>query len=309
MEIFSTTLSQMAFLFSLILVGYLLAKCKIVPENASVVLSKLENTLFIPCLVAGTFIQNFTVERISEAKDLMLVSVALCVIAIPVGILLSKLFGKDKYTRNIYTYGLVFSNFGFMGNAVVSAVFPEIFFEYILFTLPFWVAIYLWGVPVLLIADAGEKQTLLKRAKAFVNPMFIGMVIGMILGLSGLSIPAWTNSVVTSLGNCMSPIAMLLTGITVSFISIRKTFTNGYIYLASLLRLVALPLIFVVLMRWIPMTETARICSLCFLSMPLGLNTIVVPGAYGRDTSVAAGMAIISHLLSCITIPLMFLFL
>ena len=115
MGIFTTTLSQMAFLFSLILLGYLLAKRKIVPQNASVVLSKLENTLFIPCLVAGTFIQNFTVERISEAKELMLVSVALCVVAIPVGILLSKLFGKDRYTRNIYTYGLVFSNFGFMG--------------------------------------------------------------------------------------------------------------------------------------------------------------------------------------------------
>ena len=41
--------------------------------------------------------------------------------------------------------------------------------------------------------------------------------------------------------------------------------------------------------------------------MPLGLNTIVVPAAYGKDTSVAAGMALVSHLLSCITIPVIFM--
>ena len=131
----------------------------------------------------------------------------------------------------------------------------------------------------------------------------------MIIGLTGLKLPEWTNSLVKTLGDCMSPVAMLLTGVTVSFIDIRKTFTNFKIYLVSLVRLVALPMVFVLLMPYIPMTETAKICSLCFLSMPLGLNTIVVPGAYGRDTSLAAGMAIISHLLSCATIPLMFMFL
>ena len=39
----------------------------------------------------------------------------------------------------------------------------------------------------------------------------------------------------------------------------------------------------------------------------LGFNTVVIPSAYGKDTSTAAGMALISHTLSCITIPLIFL--
>ena len=299
----------MAFLFLLIIVGYLLAKTKQVPQNASVTLSKLENTLFIPCLVAGTFIENFTVERIAGAWKLLLVSTAICLIAIPTAIGLSKLCAKDKYTQNIYTYGLVFSNFGFMGNAVVSAVFPELFFEYIIFTLPLWAAIYLWAVPVLLIADAGKQQTLLQRAKAFLNPMFVAMLIGMVIGLAGLSLPGWLSSAVSTLGSCMSPVAMLLTGVTVSFIDIKKTFTNGKIYLASLIRLVVFPLIFIAVMQFVPMSETVRVCALCSLAMPLGLNTIVVPSAYGKDTSTAAGMAIISHLLSCLTIPLMFMFL
>ena len=41
--------------------------------------------------------------------------------------------------------------------------------------------------------------------------------------------------------------------------------------------------------------------------MPLGLNTIVIPKAYDLDSTVASGMALISHLLSIGTIPLVFM--
>ena len=34
-----------------------------------------------------------------------------------------------------------------------------------------------------------------------------------------------------------------------------------------------------------------------------------VPAAYGKDTSTAAGMALVSHLLSILTIPLIFILL
>ena len=45
---------------------------------------------------------------------------------------------------------------------------------------------------------------------------------------------------------------------------------------------------------------------LCAVAMPLGLSPVVIPAAYGQDTSAAAGMALISHLLSVATIPLVF---
>jgi predicted permease len=59
----------------------------------------------------------------------------------------------------------------------------------------------------------------------------------------------------------------------------------------------------------LPFPETLEVCILCALAMPLGLNTVVIPAAYGRNTSQAAGMALVSHMLSCFTIPLMFLLL
>ena len=306
MSIFMSTLNQTLFLFSLIAIGYFLAKKKFIPENSATVLSKLENMIFIPALVMGTFIENFTVERISSAWKILLISFVMIFIIMPVAVLISKCAAKDKYTQNIYTYGLAFSNFGFMGNAVVNALFPEIFFEYLIFTLPLWIMIYLWGVPSLLIAETEKKQTVAQKLKAFVNPMFVAMFIGMIIGLSGIKLPSWITSLVSVSGSCMSPIAMLLTGITVSAIDMKKTFTNAGIYAVSVIRLIVLPLVFVGIAKLIPFDNTIFVCALCSLAMPLGLNTIVIPSAYGKDTSTAAGMAVVSHLLSCITIPLIF---
>ena len=306
MSVFATTLNQIAFLFGFIVIGFILVKIKVLPENSAAVLSKLENTIFIPALVMGTFIENFTIERIGAAWKLLSVSFIIACISIPFAILVSKLVTKDKYIQKIYTYGLSFSNFGFMGNAVVSSLFPDVFFEYLIFTLPLWILIYLWGVPRLLIADSGKKQTFKESLKSFINPMFIAMLIGMVIGLLNINLPKWIVSLIDVSGDCMSPVAMILTGVVVSSISLKKTFLNVRIYIVSTIRLIIMPVLFIAVASFFRIPETTYICALCSLAMPLGLNTIVIPSALGKDTTVAAGMAVISHLLSCITIPLIF---
>ena len=54
-------------------------------------------------------------------------------------------------------------------------------------------------------------------------------------------------------------------------------------------------------------TPTFFKCAMCFATMPIGMNTIVIPAAYGKDTSDAAGLALVSHIGSVITIPLAFM--
>lgn len=312
MEIFFTTLSQMGYLFLLIAIGFVLAKLKAIPDNTSTVLAKLENNLFIPALVLGTFINNFTLDKITSYLPSLVVSLAITLLMIPVAFVLSKLCSKDSYVRNYYVYGFTFPNFGFMGNAVVMAVFPDIFTEYIVYCLPMWAFIYMWGVPTLLIPSEGEKKGIGERLKAFVNPMFvsifIGMVLGILFGKFEIELPSFVGNVIDICGSCMSPVAMLLTGITVAKMDFRKTFADMGIYLSSLLRLVVLPVIGIFAFSFLDFIPgTAVTCAVCAMSMPLGLNTIVVPSAYGKDTSVSTGMALVSHTLSCITIPLMFL--
>ena len=313
---FQPILNQMLFLFAFIAIGFILSKWKFIPDNSAGVLSKLENYLFIPALVMGTFINNCDLQVLQSVWRLLLMCAAMLTALIPLSIGIARIFYKEKYLKSIVTYGLAFSNFGFMGNAIVSAVFPEIFFDYLIFTLPLWFMIYLWGAPVLLIlgsSDGGEKPTFKSTLKAFCNPMFICMLIGLLLGITGLgkALPTSIVSVIEVSGNCMSPVAMLLTGMTIGKANLLKLISKWKIYVISAIKLLLYPLLYVLLFSFIPqgsfVTETFLICGMCFACMPMGLNAIVVPAGYGKDTTDAAGLALVSHLLSVITIPLMFM--
>lgn len=306
MEVFTATLGQTANMFIFILLGYFLSKCKFIPDNSQTVLSKLENFVFIPALVLGTFISNFTTEKIQVAWQLLLSSLGLGLISIFLALICVRFCTKDKYEQKIYTYGLCFSNFGFVGNAVFSALFPEIFLEYLIFTLPLWSLIYLWGVPALLIGTSGEKPRFTQRLKNFVNPMFVCTILGMLIGILEISIPKFISSAVTTAGNCMSPVAMLLTGMTIARFDLKEVLKIKSVYLVSVLRLIVFPALFLVAMCLVPMSEVFATCGICSLAMPLGLNTIIIPSAMGKDTKVASGMALVSHVLACVTIPLIF---
>ena len=309
MTLILSTLSRLAFLFSFILLGFFLTKIKVVPESADGVLSKLENNLFAPCLIMGTFISEFRIDSLTASWKPIAVCALMLLITIPMGLLLGRIFSKNKHDRNIYTYGLCFSNFGFMGLAVVKALFPHVFMEYNVFLLPLWVGVYGWGIPALLIPSDQADKSFKATFKRIANPMCVCMVIGAVIGVTGLGKlieGTVVMDIINTSGSCMSPLAMLLTGITIAKINIPKVVKNGGIYIASILRLVVIPLVLTPLFMLLPIDNSTVLCALCALSMPLGLSPVVVPAGYGQDTSLAAGMAVISHALSVITIPVVF---
>ncbi len=298
----------MLFLFIFIILGYILAKFKFVPKDSETVLSKLENYIFIPALVLSTFINNFTKDKLASAGKLLAFSIIIEICVIMLALVCTKLITKEKYTQKIYLYGLCFSNFGFMGNAVVGALFPEIFLEYVIFTLVLWIAIYLWGVPSLLM-ESDETSGIKARLKNLLNPMLVSMLIGIVIGLMGVKLPSFASSAIDSASACMSPVAMLITGITIAKIDMKSVIKIKSIYVVTAIRLLVIPLIFIGLyyLFRLQIPKTFLVCAVASLSMPLGLNTIVIPSAYGKDTTVASGMALISHVFSILTIPLIFL--
>jgi predicted permease len=131
----------------------------------------------------------------------------------------------------------------------------------------------------------------------------------MMLGITGAVrfIPNFAVEVIDTLHNCMSPIAMLLTGMTVAEMGLGKAFSKVSVYVVSVIRLIVIPMIFMIPLMLLPIPNGVSLCMICSVAMPLGLNTIVIPKAYDLDTSVGSSMALISHIMSCGTIPLVFM--
>ena len=308
MELFIPTLNQMLCLVAFIAVGYLLARFGAVKSEAAGMLSKLENVVFIPALMMGTFMSDFSVASLAESWKLIAFSAVVELVFLPISLLIGRKCSKVKFEQNICAYGLAFSNFGYMGHAVVRAIFPEYFGQYVMFTMPLYIIIYMWAVPTLLIPGDG-RQTWKQRLKAFFNPMLIGVLVGMVIGLSGIKLPSFVSSVVNTAGDCMSPIAMILTGITIASIDLSRVLRSWNIYIVTALRLLVYPLVAMAALMFLPLPEVYVLCAVCALAMPLGLSNVVIPAAYGMDTTKAAAMALVSHRLSVLTIPVMFILL
>lgn len=316
MEIFKLTLSQMLMMFTLILVGYLLRKKANVPSNAGTVMAKIETFVLVPALSMFTLMSKCTVENFKNNFQLILYGFILVLAAIALSYPLSKLFTKkgDKspeaiYQRNVYKYALTFGNFGFMGNFIALGIWgQEVFFKYILFTVFISVFCNSWGLYILIPKDqnSGILQNL---KKGLLTPPIIAIVLGIIFGLLNMGeiLPQFMLKAMENAGNCQGPIAMLLAGFVIGGYNFKEILLNKKVYLVTFFRLILIPAVIMVIMKLLGINKEIMTLALIAFSTPLGLNTIVFPAAYGGETKTGASMAMISHVLSVITIPLMYL--
>lgn len=100
---------------------------------------------------------------------------------------------------------------------------------------------------------------------------------------------------------------MILTGLVIGGYDIKSLLKNKRVYLLTLVRCILLPLVLLSVVKLIGLRQEIITLLVFICAMPLGLNTIVVPSAFGKDTTLGASMALISNILGLISVPL-FLF-
>lgn len=304
--VFQSTVAPLLMMFFCIIIGYVLNKMNLLPENTDTVLSKMETYVLVPALNISTFMNYCSVQSLASHHRLIIVSTILITAAVGLSYPLSKLFSKDSYQRNVYKYALAFGNFGFLGNAIVPMILGEdALYPYLLFCMPINVMCYVWGLSILIPHKDNSKKAAWKN---LLNPCVISIFIGTALGLTGIKtfVPSFLQNALSNLASCMGPIAMILTGFVAAKYRFIDLLKKPLVYLASLFRLVLLPIVFITAL--LLMQVDGQIIKMCLFAFaaPLGLNTVVFPSAYGEDASTGASMALISHTLCIMTIPLLY---
>ncbi len=330
MQVFYLVLNQMAMMALLIVVGFVLRKTGIVPENTGSTLSKLETFALVPALNFYTQVRYCTVENFVANYKLILYGAVLCAIAVIISYPLSKLFVRNykesdaaAYQRNVYKYGLTFGNFGFIGDFLVLGVFGgESFFKFKMFSLAMTIICTVWGMYVL-IPKVGAKSGILANLKAgFLAPPTIATFAGIICGLLGFGKYLDANFFFTAntisgedffivkalnqAGNCMGPIAMILAGTIIGSYKIKRLLGKKKVYVLTFLRLIVIPAVFILVLKALGVGDDILSFVLIAYATPLGMNSIVYPAAYGGDTESGASMVVVSSTLSVVTIPVMY---
>ena len=316
MTTFLATLTPMLTLFLCIAVGFTLTKCKILPENSSKIMAKMETWIFCPALSFMTMVRFCTVETIGEHLVNIILACIGVAFSMAIAIFLARFFIKNKgIERGVYAYALAFANGGYMGDPVVLALFGDVVLAYYkLFYLPFSLLINSWGISVMTPASEG-KNSFWKR---LINAPTIAMLAGVAVGLSGLGnyLPTPVTNALDTLKVCMGPVAMLLAGVTIAKYDLLSMLKKKKVYVASALRLTLLPALTVLFIFGAKtlanvVLGTAIDNDILFLiffatAMPIGLNTIIFPEAFGGEPETGASMAMISHTMCVVSIPLMY---
>ncbi len=296
---FISTLNQMLFLFLCILIGYFLKKKKLLPDGSEAVISKLENLVLIPALLIKSFSSNCNIDSLTSNANLLLYGLFFVLLQIVIAYILAPIFKPTKEENGIFVYSLTVVNFSFMGNSLVLSLYgDEMLYKYLIFSLPLNIVAFAIGYIWL---TAGKEKFSFKR---LVNPIVVSMIIGMAIGLSGITLPSFVNNALNSLANCFSPMAMLLTGIVIGGYDVKSLLTNKRVYLLTLIRCIVLPFILLYGAKLFGLDPVVITLLIFICAMPLGLNTIVIPSAFGYDTSLGASMAVISNILGVVSVPL-----
>ena len=278
-------------------VGYILCKSGKIKSEHTKLLSTLHVYLFLPCTVINTYAANFTVAYIREKYPLLLASIIIIILTIVLGSLISRLLTRHPYQRVVYSYSLAFSNYGFFGYPLVEGLFGSLALQNaMIFALPISLCTNTWGY-----ATLTKTEMKLKR---LLSPVVWATLIGAVLGLTGLKLPAVLTSLISKSAACMAPVGMLLAGMVVSefdFLSLLKGKNN---YIIAALRLLVIPCAIALSLKLLGM-ESMVLTALMMHAMPCGMNTIVFPRLVDEDCRAGASMTLISSLLAIVAVPLL----
>lgn len=296
-------------LMTMLLVGFVLARTRKLKEETAGALSKLEMYVFIPAMAFSAFSKAFTPESLTSVGSYLIASVCMMGGEILLAYAVRGRFADDPYNKNLIAYGLIVPNYGYMGTAVISGLYPAMLADYMKLRIIPDTAYYVWEMPFLLTPKGGTKGDWKHTLKSVFNPGMILMLLGMGVGISGLKLPAFLTEAADTLTNCMSPAAMLLTGITFGYMDLKKSLFRPKYFVLTGLRLLAIPILGILACRLFRLNWTLSVCIVNFLAMPFGLNSIVIPKSFGQDTTDPAALALISHVLACVTIPVIYMLL
>lgn len=298
-------INQIVLMFCLMLVGVLINKLEFMHSQTSSDLTNVLLYIVSPCLIINAFEQPYSGSRIKQ----FLLAIAGVFLLYIVEIIVAKLvFGrmKNQNLRRIAQYGSIYSNAGFMGIPLISALFGS---EGVFFAVVSLAAfnIFSWTQGVSLFND--EKNGSAEKTdwrQVLLNPNIIAIFLGILIFIFSVKIPSIPNQVIKYVGSINTPLSMIVIGNSLANIKFSRDMLNKEIGLTILLRNLLFPIIGIVLLKVLGVTGIAFYTTIVMAACPVaGLVVLFTLQADG-DTAPAISLMSLSTILSLITIPVVF---
>ena len=293
---FLILIRQILQMFLLAGIGFLLFRCGRITREGSRTIGNILIYVSLPAVI----INGFLVERTAEHVYGLLWSAAASFVLLLMSVLVSHfVFRKDP----VGAFASSFSNPGFFGIPLVIAALGE---GAVFYAAPFIALLNIgqWTYGVSRLNGQPVLQGLQPK-KLIRAPFVIALLAGVALFALQLPLPEIISGGLRTVAGLNTPLAMFTVGIYLAQTDIPGMLKRKSLGLISVVRLLAIPLIALLLLWLLPesmqeMRTVLLICAAC----PVGSNVAVYAQLYGKDYPYAVETVVFSTVFSLASIPL-----
>ena len=300
MHISILLMEQIVELFIMILMGFIIVKAGIVKDEDSKVLSKIVLYLIIPCVIIKAFQVDYTSKTVNGLLLALAASVTLQIVLLGVISVMGRLF----HLNEVEIASVYYSN---SGNLIVPIVTFILGQEWVLYGCVFMSVqlIFLWTHCKKIIS----RESSYDWKKIVLNINMISVFAGVFLFFTKIRFPEIIGNTLSSVGSMIGPLSMIVTGMLIAGVDLKKVFTNKRIYLVTFIRLVIEPIIALAVIillgmkNWHPQAENIILITYMAAITPCASTITQMCQVYGNDSKYASAINVMTTLLAVVTMP------
>ena len=309
MDIFLRSISGILVILGMILVGFVIGEKGWFDDKSRGLIAKLVTQVALPCYMLYTITQRFTAADLLKMLPTLRFPALSMVVLLGIATAVAKIFAVRQDRRGLFICMFFNSNTIFVGLPINQALFGDASIPYVLIyymcnTTFFWTL----GTYLIQRDGEGEAQFDLKTSlKKVFSPPLMGFLLGLVLVMLQIKLPAFLASDLQYLGNLTTPLSMIFIGLSVSHVGVKQLVLGKEQLLILLGRFLVAPLLMATIVYWVPLPSLMKQVFIIQSAMPVMTNAPVVARLYGADSDYAAVMVTETTLATMVVIPILML--
>ena len=307
MDIFLKSISGILVILGMILVGFVIGEKGWFDDKSRGLIAKLVTQIALPCYMLYTITQRFTAEDLLKMLPALRFPALSMVVLLGIATAVARIFAVRQDRSGLFISMFFNSNTIFVGLPINQALFGDASIPYVLIyymcnTTFFWTL----GTYLIQRDGEGEAQFDLKTSvKKVFSPPLMGFLLGLVMVMLQMKLPAFLDSDLQYLGNLTTPLSMIFIGLSVSHVGVKQLILGKDQLLILLGRFVVAPLLMATIVYWAPLPSLMKQVFIIQSAMPVMTNAPVVARLYRADSDYAAVMVTETTLATMVVIPIL----
>ncbi len=298
-----TVLSSVIPVYGIIALGLLLRKLDWLTEDADQSLLRVNINILFPCLILDSALGNPALAQPANLILAPLVGLLTVIAGMLLALAARPLAGLGPKESGTFAVTVGIYNYSYLALPLALLLFAGDATAGVLFVHNVGVEFAMWTLGVMLFTRAGIGDW-----RKIVNAPLIAILLALLLNTAGASqhLPKALVTAIHWLGQCAIPMALILIGAVIAdhLKHFHEDFGWRVIGAAVLLRLMVLPVLFLLLARYLPASVELKRVIILQAAMPSAVFPIVMSRHYHGDPPTALRVVIGTSVIGLITIPL-----